>query len=1184
MTNPKRTIFVFTFLLAFTLTAVRTFSQEPPPQEEPTDSPLAESPTPVVTTTEEQPANRQDAIEVSEARQKMYDGMLDAQDKKYDDAIPKLEWALKADPTLLGAWETLGWCYWNVDRKDDARALWERLLAIAPNEPMGYNLLATIYTNQGELDHAEDLYSKSLKLDSTQYDTRFSYARVLLWNGKREKAVKELKELFRQNPDRTDVEIDLAWALYANEDYEAALDRWDHINELVPDEPDYLLARARTLVLVGALTESELEAKRVVQIDPNNTGALNLLADIAVRMRHPEEAVAALRRVIELADDDQSKARLTRRLAGYMKSIYDKDPNVFTIAQCNGVAKEAFDLDPDNIDGRLFYAEILVGEKNYAAAADQFSYVIDNINPFSGRAREGLLETYFGRMMLPEAQKQLEDNLRTLNPSDPFRHLYWARLHAAQGNFPLALEDLDRLEQEGAQGAVFSLLYHGLSPSEWTDMPSVRQFRDHLMSLRRAGFRFLTPDELPAYFQSRKAPPINDERPALNRAVQGVKYAWTGEKPEDAKRLKDVSPERVVCVTFDDGLRASFRYATQVAEELQVRLGMFVPVGLILKRDMYVASFPEIREYLETGRWVIGSHLLDASRPAPADKDGRLAHPLPNMIWLEEKKRRETLREYNQRVRREFRESRAILQRELKLEPEEVTTVTYPMGDIGQGTVCNVDLFNVPEAIINEAEISYRTGFIQSRYGYSIKSEHPMLYKRYEPARTASGQDVVDTALMNHPMMVARRARVEMAAVQGQLHMALDNLELLKRDGYPEKALAELNAYVQQHMASLIPVPASVLDETENRKERAIKLSHPYLGVEGSSLKANEMIEEEHVNVKAGLNLNPRLILEARAGIGTIHQTVTTNNWIKSSETTEQTVREQVTVVATGTVSTREETRTTYTTTEKWTNKVHTSGYRANETQVGLALNIIHRSGSLTVLDARLRSFDGNDWDQIDENATTGDSEPVYAIEHQWRPTLAIDMAARYQHDVVPSARTIMTYDAMTLRAIWRARDWWHSSGVASYSAYDDNNSYLHAELENFWRLSLDQDLWLGLHDSLDTMDMDSDFYWSPYWDQRHYLILRLRRSYPNYFGMMRVNLGWQKGKARPLTAEEYNALAARGETTNVEDPGWEPLLGVGASLTRKWKSGWEFSGEASVNSLSTYTERTIQASLLYRF
>lgn len=1126
------------------------------------------------------PTDRQDSIVVSPAQSKMYEGMVHAQDKQYDQAIPKLEWAIKEDPTLLGAWETLGWCYWLTGRYADAKNLWERLLVIAPNEPMGYNLLAQVATRNGELDRAEELYTTSLGINPDQSEARLSYARVLLWNGKREKAVKEFRDLYRQDPDLLTVEIDLAWAMYANEEYEESLDHWNHICEMSGDAPEYVLARARTYILIGSLPEADADARLVLEMDKNNRGALNLLADIAVRARQPKDAVAALKKVVELAENDQEKARIQRRLAGYMKDTYDKDPTVFTLKQCVDAGYEAYKLYPEDINGRLFYGEILTADKQYEKAAGVFQEILNKLNPYNMRARQGLLETYFGRHMYEDVERQLNDNQRVLNASDPFQYVYWARLHFARGSFNDAMNALDQLEQAGAEGAVFTLLYHGLSPSEWTDMPSVRQFQDQMLSLRRAGFRFITPDEFEPYFKRQKAPPVSDDRPALNQTIETIKYSWTGKKPNVPATLKDHTPERVVCVTFDDGLRNSFRYATPIAEELQIRMAMFVPVGLILAKDMYVASFSEIRNYMATGTWVIGSHLMDASQPKPVDKEDHLVYPLPNLLWLPDRNRLESLREYYQRLRREFRESRAILLRELKLEPEELNAVSYPMGDIGQNTTCNIDLFSVPEVILNEASISYKIGFVQQTFGYALKTDNQLMLNRYEPGRNASGNDVVRAAFQQHPVFVARRMRVEMAALHGQLYMAQENLKLLKRDGYPEKDLAELNDYVKRHLARLAKIPDSLLDETEKKKERWFTLRHPYVGLEGSWTKANKMIDEWHAGIKAGVNINPRVILEARAGAGRISQEVTSNNWIEVEKTTVTSSRSDVTTTEDGQTTTTTEDRTTYSTVMVDSNQLVTYKYNSDESMVGLALNVIHHSGSLSIADLRMRTFTGD---------IEGESAVAFALEHQWRPTMAIDMAARFQHDLVPSARALIAYDSVAGLGIWRVFDWWHATGNAVYSLYQDDNSFLHAGMENFWRLSMNQDFWIGFHSSVDTVDKASDMYWSPYWDQRHYFIFRVRRSYPNYFGMVRVNLGWQKAKGRPEEMDAYYNRKARAETQgwypgDNPDQDWERLVGIAASLTRKWGRGWELSAEFGVSSMRDYTEHNLSGSLLKRF
>jgi tetratricopeptide (TPR) repeat protein len=446
------------------------------------------------------PSNRADAIEVTPARTAMYDGMVDAQDGLFEEAIVKLEFAIEQDPTLIAAWETLGWSYWQVDRREDAAELWQRLVVIAPHEPMGYNLLAQVATRDGDFAKAESLYLNSLQLNPDQYEVRLNLARVYLWGGKQNDAVRLLSRLFDEDPDRLDVEIELAWALYISEEYEEALQHWNHINEEIPDNPTFLMARSNVLILLGALDEAEADARHVLELEPRNPDALNLLAALAVRMHRPEEAVEALERVLEEADDDDIKAQIAMRIAIYMKSVLDSDSTLFTRADILGWVDTSLEYDDGEMGTHLYKGEMLIADKQFAAAERSFNHVLEEFNPFAQRAHFGVLETYFGRRMYEEAEQQIRTIFNQFNPNNPFRHMFMARLHFARGRFYDALDSLERLEHEGAQGAVFSLLYHGISPSEFSDMPSARQLREHLMALRRDGFRFITPAQLQTYF------------------------------------------------------------------------------------------------------------------------------------------------------------------------------------------------------------------------------------------------------------------------------------------------------------------------------------------------------------------------------------------------------------------------------------------------------------------------------------------------------------------------------------------------------------------------------------------------------------------------------------------------------------------------------------------------------------
>ncbi len=154
----------------------------------------------------------------------------------------------------------------------------------------------------------------------------------------------------------------------------------------------------------------------------------------------------------------------------------------------------------------------------------------------------------------------------------------------------------------------------------------------------------------------------------------------------------------------------------------------------------------------------------------------------------------------------------------------------------------------------------------------------------------------------------------------------------------------------------------------------------------------------------------------------------------------------------------------------------------------------------------------------------------TYGIEHQWRPYPNMDFVAAFNHGVVPSARELVSYDQVVLRSIWLVRDWWQATGGGSFSFYNDDNSFVNAEVENLFLLSERLDIWGGMHSSITTTDEESDLYWSPFWEQRHYLILEIRRSFPDFTASFRGHLGFQKERARDEDIQEFLNLQAVAE------------------------------------------------------
>ncbi len=1121
-----------------------------------------------------------DIVKAKLVREKMHEGFLNNQNKLYQEAIPKLEGVIAEDPTLLDAWGGLGWAYFATGQQQKAKQLWERLLALAPNSPMPYNLLGTLETatENGDLKKAGLFYEKSLEIDPNQYETRFMLAQNRIWRGEIDTSLPELLKLLKQDPDRMDIRVVLARGLVSNQEYEESLEHWAIIRKAAPDNVYYLLDEGKALLFVGELRLAKENAERAMELDEGNLQAIELWADIAEYGNKPADAIKELKKAIEMTDNKFSKSRLLRRQAILYLSLYKADSDNYPLQLCIDACNASIDLDPRSVTMHLFLGDVYMINRNYSSARKQFDLILRDFNRDNLRAKVGLFEVAMAEGRLDDAEIRLADIRRSFNPLDPYRYLMISRLEVAKGNYFEAMEALDKLEEAGARGTVFVLLYHSLSQSEWMSMTSVRRLREHILALKRAGYKFITPDQIPQYFASLKQEIKADDQPFFYRLWRQIAYEFSGSNPLKDGGLSEFSPEKVACITFDDALRSTFIYGTPVAEEMNVSFGMHIPVGNIHRNQIGFASWDEMRRYGKTGSWVYGSHLIDAHIPVAVDKQGYEVNPLPNRIWDKSRNRQETLRAYFTRIRREFKESREIIVKELGLDGEDVKFVAYPTGDIGQELDSNITgVDSVVKSILNEAHMNYSIGFIQG-YGYAVKGDNPLLYPRYEPPKRAEASEVLQQAFEYHPVFMARRQRAEIATLQGKPYLAQRMLKELSRDGYPNAMLNELSDYIKGHEAGVIPTPKSAYLDAGKKERTVFKFSQPFIGAEVNATRANVQIDQWQALGKAGINLTPQLTIEARGGYGAINQELTTNVWKNVSTVKVTTTREHRVTTTDGVPSVIDQDVTTYEPGTTTTNYVITSDYHSEETDVGARLGYHFRNGSIFSAEYLQRNFTGN---------ISNETANTFAGEYQWKPVLTLDMAARYQYDVIPSAKQLITYNSAAVLGAWRLRDWWDMLGHGQYSYLSDDNSIMRLNVNSDWLVAERMGFYLGLEGSFVTADKYSYDYWTPYWEQRYYLVGRIKRSYPRFYGSAEVRIGRVYDRARQEDMDAYNARKVIADKEgwypgDSPEQGWDSLIGFAVTFRRQFFNHWELFGDASVNAVRDYTEYFLKGGLTY--
>ena len=1065
----------------------------------------------------------------SEERLDLADVQADLQAGQRQQAIDKLEVIVRKNPSLHRAWEMLGWAYWNVGRQDDAIKLWEKWQRLDPESPAACNMLGQAYTSRNELGKALDNYLKSLSLNPDQFEVSFGLARIYRWTGDMDRAIGMFRALLAKDPHRMDVKQELARALLDNRNYEDAAPLWAEAVQLNPTNQEFMVRQASVLLHTGHVKESQDMAAKVLELNPANVQIYLMRADIAERGERPEDAVEPLRKVVQLAKDDQQRRQARTRLIRLLVHLNKKAPMQYSLDEPIRLVRDILRETPNYVDANLMLGELLLTDLKLEDAERLFTHVLKNYNINNRRARCDLFETYAAMRRYADAKQQYKI-IEAFNPGDPYLWVRQARLEESRGNYRGMDKALQGLEIAASTGAVAVLIYHGLTTSEWLDITSVSQFRQHMLALKKAGFRFITPDEIPAYFaKQQKASP--ESRGAV--------------------------PERVVCVTFDDARRDAMALATPIARELGIRLAMHVPVGAVEHNEPFMCTWDMLRDYVKTGYWVLGSHLLEAHDPSPVEAQGEdKIFPVTSRLWLAEQNRQETLEEYQTRLQTEYAGSRKIMEEKLG---KPVTFIAYPFGDIGQETFANVD--DAFAENLRVASAVYSVGFIQNDHGYAVNGDNPLLYQRYEVERDITAEELVEHILENHPYYLALTMRVEMAALDGKLYQAKELLDELKQSGYPEPLLARVDQEVHAHLAG--QYAADTKTDTVKKGPLNLDVSHPYMGVHGEYFRDNLDSVNWRVYGLGGMNLTPNLILEGRAGAGQMRQPLT--NSLPPFPTPPP-----------------------------------IPDIKLDEKMAGVAPSFTLPNGWVVMGEITDRNFTGDVPTNVNGKTVAFDKSFLqYAIEGQAKPLLALDVDVRWQHDVFPYALEVannITYNTLSANAVYSLFDWWNLWASGQHDMISDGNS------RDFLKLTSDWLIWEapGLHAGLgysyaDASDL-STAYWSPYRLTRYFAELALRGNYLRTYYNLQVLYGVGKQSVRPEAEQNYQnelqqALIQHWPQSAVDqliaskpEEGWQPVVGVSASSTIKLGENWEAQGEISYNRVPDYNEVSVTGGVKYRF
>jgi adenylate cyclase len=196
------------------------------------------------------------------------------------DARHLLNQALELDQNYSNAWVLIGWLYWEesvwnwCDDTDEAMqkalASAQKALAIDPNFPMAYSLLANIHMVLGEAELSITMAEKAVELAPNNSLVQAFLGNVLMDSGRIKEGIQKMKKAIRLCP------FPIPWYLmvfgagyHLNGDNDAAIIA---LNQAIEREPESHLPRvwlASTLAEARKFDEAKAVSKEVLDIDPN---------------------------------------------------------------------------------------------------------------------------------------------------------------------------------------------------------------------------------------------------------------------------------------------------------------------------------------------------------------------------------------------------------------------------------------------------------------------------------------------------------------------------------------------------------------------------------------------------------------------------------------------------------------------------------------------------------------------------------------------------------------------------------------------------------------------------------------------------------------------------------------------------------------------------------------------------
>ena len=350
-----------------------------------------------------------------------------------NEALVEYRNAVKADPRSAEARQLLANALFKKGDLKNGYAELVRAVDLKPDDVKGRYQLGILQLRGKQPARAKEQLEKLRELSRNAFETRHLASQIAWAERDGNRAIAELNELVKHDPNNVRAYIEIGWIYYADKNLKAAEDSFRKAIAADPKSPGGRVALAQLYVRTGEQKRAEEELILATKADPENEQLLNVLGNFYTTTGQFDDVEKIFQDLL-IKKPDSTVAK--KRLAELYVTKND-------LKRAKPLIEQILKANADDSDGRFYRGRVYLAEKKFAEAYEDLNLATRLSPQFAaGHFYLGIVNASLAKTA--EAKKSYT-RATELAPNWVLPHITLAQLYLVSGDHDFALAEAEKV-------------------------------------------------------------------------------------------------------------------------------------------------------------------------------------------------------------------------------------------------------------------------------------------------------------------------------------------------------------------------------------------------------------------------------------------------------------------------------------------------------------------------------------------------------------------------------------------------------------------------------------------------------------------------------------------------------------------------------------------------------------------